>query len=71
MIGGVSIGGVYLPALLLLALIALVLTGLLTQLFSLVGVYRVVANRPLVDLCAFTLLLGLLAFLTAPLGLHS
>ncbi len=70
MIGEVSIGGVYLPALLLLALAALVLTGLLTQLFSLTGVYRLVAYRPLVDLCVFLLLLGLLAFLTTPLGLH-
>ncbi|WP_404710926.1 DUF1656 domain-containing protein [Sphingomonas sp. MMS24-J13] len=70
MIGEVSIGGVYLPALLLLALAALVLTGLLTRFFSLVGVYRLVAYRPLVDLCLFMLLLGLLALLTMPLGIH-
>ncbi len=70
MIGEISIGGVYVPALLLLALLALVLTGLLTQIFSLIGVYRVVAYRPLVDLSVFVLLLGLLVLLTAPLGIH-
>ena len=69
MIGEVSIFGVYLPALLVLALCALVLTGLLTQLFSLAGVYRLVAYRPLVDLSVFLLLLGLLAALTTSFGL--
>jgi hypothetical protein len=70
MIGEVSIGGVYLPALLLLAFLALALTGLLTRFFQLVGFYRLVAYRPLVDVALFLLLLGLLAILTAPLGLH-
>jgi hypothetical protein len=70
MIGEVSIGGVYLPALLVLALLALALTGVLSRLFQLIGFYRLVAYRPLVDVALFLLLLGLLALLTAPLGLH-
>ncbi len=69
MIGEVSIGGVYLPALLVLAMAALAITGLLSRLFQLVGVYRLVAYRPLVDLAFFVLLLGLLVLLSTPLGL--
>jgi hypothetical protein len=68
MIGEISIGGVYFPALLLLVLIALATTGLLTRLLQLVGAYRVVAYRPLVDLALFLLVLGLLSFLT--IGFH-
>jgi hypothetical protein len=70
MIGEISIFGVYMPTLLLLGLVALVLTGLLTRLFALTGVYRLVAYRPLVDLCVFLLLLGLLAYFSTPFGLH-
>jgi hypothetical protein len=70
MIGEVSIGGVYVPALLILAFAALVLTGLLARLLLLISAYRLVAYRPLVDLALFILILGLLAFLTTPLGLH-
>jgi hypothetical protein len=69
MIGELSIGGVYVPALLMLGVLALVITGLLTQLLQLIGVYRVVAYRPLVDLSLFVLVLGLIVLLTAPLGL--
>lgn len=69
MIGEISIGGVYFPALLLLVLIALVATGLLTRLLQLVGAYRAVAYRPLVDLALFLLVLGLLSFLTMRLHL--
>ncbi len=71
MIGEISIVGVYVPALLVLAAGALVLTGLLTQLFSLIGVYRLVAYRPLVDLSVFVLLLGLLVSLTTSFGPHA
>jgi len=70
MIGEVSLFGIYMPALLLLAAVALVVTGLLSRLFSLAGVYRFVAYRPLVDLAVFVLLLGLLAHVTIPFGLH-
>jgi hypothetical protein len=69
MIGEVSIGGVFLPAVLVLGVLALVLTGLLTQLLQVIGVYRLVAYRPLVDLALFVLVLGLIALVTAPLGL--
>jgi hypothetical protein len=69
-IGEVSIGGVYLPALLLLALAALFLTGLLARLLAVISAYRWVAYRPLVDIALFMLILGLLAALTSPLGLH-
>jgi hypothetical protein len=71
MIGDVVIGGVYIPALLLLALVALALTGLLTQILQIAGFYRLIAYRPLVDLCLFLLLLGLLVLLTTPAGFHS
>lgn len=70
MIGEVSLFGVYVPALLLLALVALVVTGLLTRVLQLAGFYRLIAYRPLVDLCLFALLLGLVVLLTEPLGLH-
>lgn len=68
MIGEISIAGVYIPALLLLAIVALVLTGLLTQLLQLVGFYRLIAYRPLVDLCLFLFLLGTIVSVTMPAG---
>ena len=68
MIGEIVIGGVYIPAPLLLALVALALTGLLTQILQIAGFYRLIAYRPLVDLCLFLLLLGLIVFLTSPAG---
>jgi hypothetical protein len=71
MTGEISIGGVYVPALLLLALVALAITGLLTQLLQLAGFYRLIAYRPLVDVCLFVLLLGLIVLLTLPAGFHS
>ncbi len=70
MIGEVSIGGVYLPVLLLLGLIALGLTGLLSRLLAVIGFYRLVAYRPLVDLAIFMLILGSLAYFTTPPGYH-
>lgn len=70
MIGEIAIGGVFFPPLLLLGLVALLLTGILSRLFQIIGVYRYVAYRPLVDLSLFVLLLGLAVRLTASLGLH-
>ncbi|HWW63164.1 MAG TPA: DUF1656 domain-containing protein [Sphingomonadaceae bacterium] len=64
MIGEVDLFGVFVPLLLLLGAIALVLTGVLTQVLSWLGAYRVVAYRPLVDLALFILILGLLSFLS-------
>jgi uncharacterized protein DUF1656 len=57
MIGEVSIGGVYLPALLFLGLVALIITSALIRLLSIVGVYRLVAARPWVDLSIFIIIL--------------
>ncbi len=68
MIGEVSIFGVYVPALLLLTVLAIILTGLLATLLQIIGFYRLVAYRPLVDLAMFVFLLGLLALATAPFG---
>ncbi len=70
MIGEISIGGVYLPTLLVLGIVALVLLGLLSRLLALVGAYRVVAYRPLVDVALFLIILGLLAHLSTSFGLH-
>jgi hypothetical protein len=68
--GEVSIGGVYIPGLLLLGLAALVIVGVLTQLFQIIGLYRFVAYRPLIDLCLFIFVLGGLVILSAPYGSH-
>ncbi|WP_019833967.1 DUF1656 domain-containing protein [Sphingomonas sp. PR090111-T3T-6A] len=70
MIGEVSIGGVFLPSLLVLAIAALAIVVLLSRLLALVGAYRLVAYRPLVDVALFLLILGLLASLTTSFGLH-
>ncbi len=64
MIGAVSIGGIYIPALLLLSLLALALTSLLTRTLAVLGIYRFLACRPLVDGALLVLLLGLLTFLS-------
>ncbi len=68
MIGEISIFGVFVPSLLLLNLLALVLTGIATALLQLVGFYRIIAYRPLVDLALFIFLLGLLVLVSAPFG---
>lgn len=70
MIGEISIGGVFLPALLVLGMVSLVILGLLSRLLALLGAYRVVAYRPLVDVALFLLILGLLARLSTSFGLH-
>jgi len=66
--GEISIFGVFLPSLLLLAVIAILLTGILTRLLTLVGFYRAIIYRPLVDLALFFLILGLLSLLTGRPG---
>ena len=71
MIGEVAIGGVLFPALLLLGALALVATAFLSRLFQIVGFYRLVGFRPLVDCCLFLLVLGLLDWLTIPFGLRT
>ena len=65
MMGEVSIGGVYLPALLFLGLVALAITSVLIRLLSIVGVYRLVAARPWVDLSIFIIILWTAAAIAA------
>ena len=65
MIGEVSIGGDYLPALLFLGLVALAITSALIRLLSIVGVYRLVAARPWVDLSIFIIILWAAAEIAA------
>lgn len=68
MIGEISIGGVFVPTLLLLGIAALVLTGLLSRILANLALYRLVANRPLVDVALFILMLGGLCLLAATFG---
>ena len=68
MTGEVSIGGVYLPTILLLAILAIVLTGLATRVLVLIGAYRLIVYRPLVDLALFVIILGLLSLATGQAG---
>ena len=68
MIGEVSIGGVYLPALLFLGLVTLAVTSALIRLLSLLGAYRAIVARPLVDLCLFMIILWAASALTTGTG---
>ena len=70
MIGEVSIGGVYVPSLLLFACAAVIVTAVLSRLLSLVGFYRLVANRPVTDISLFLLLLAAIAWVTKAWGLR-
>jgi len=70
MIGEVSIGGVYVPSLLLFACAAVILTAVLSRLLSLVGFYRLVANRPVTDISLFLLVLAAIVWVTTAWGLH-
>ncbi|CAN5401273.1 hypothetical protein BH10PSE15_BH10PSE15_01750 [soil metagenome] len=66
MTGEVSLFGVFVPGLLLLAIAAAVLTALISRLFAIVGVYRIFAYRPLVDVAVYILVLGGLVLAFAP-----
>ncbi len=68
MIGEISLGGVFVPTLLLLFAAALTVSALVTRLLGLVGFYRFVAYRALVDLAIFVLLLSGLALLATLTG---
>ncbi|WEK44794.1 MAG: DUF1656 domain-containing protein [Candidatus Sphingomonas colombiensis] len=61
--GEVNIAGVYMPGLLVLAIVALVITGVLTRMLGMVGAYRLITYRPLVDVALFVIVLGLLVLL--------
>lgn len=60
MIPDLDFGGVFLPGLLVLAVAALAGTVALVRLFAAVGLFRLTASRPLVELAIFALLYGLL-----------
>ncbi|WP_434620344.1 DUF1656 domain-containing protein [Azospirillum sp. B2RO_4] len=60
MISDLDIGGVFIPGLLVLALIALVGTIAAVRLFAAAGLFHLIGSRPLVELCTFALLYGLL-----------
>lgn len=60
MIQDIEISGIYLPALLVIAFASVCITAALTRLLSGAGLYRRVAQRPLVDLALFIITLGLL-----------
>lgn len=66
MTGEIAIGGVYLPSILVIAILAVILTALAARLLAILGAYRFIAYRPLVDLALFFLILGLLSWLTGP-----
>jgi hypothetical protein len=70
MIGEISISGVYVPTLLVFACLAAFATAFITRLLSMVGFYRAVAYRPVVDIAFFLLLLALFVWVTASWGLH-
>ncbi|GGD78650.1 DUF1656 domain-containing protein [Croceicoccus mobilis] len=70
MTGEVSIGGVFVPTLLLLAILAMVIAALVIRLLSLVGGYRYLAYKALVDLAIFVLVFGGLFFLSIKFGFH-
>jgi hypothetical protein len=70
MIGEVSIGGVYIPSLLFFACAAAILTALLSNLLSLLGFYRLVADRAVTNIALFLLLLAAVVRLTERWGLH-
>ncbi len=61
MIGEVDIYGVFVPILVVWGLIALVLTACLRRVLSVIGFYRLVWHRPLVDLSLLVIVLAAVA----------
>ena len=70
MTGEIAIYGVFVPTLMVLAILAALVTMVLTRLANLIGLYRFVAYRALVDLCLFILVLGLFAWASPLIGFH-
>ena len=66
--GEVSLFGVFVPGLLLLALIAAGLAAVASRLLVMLGLYRIFAYRPLVDVAVYILILGGLVLAFAPPG---
>jgi hypothetical protein len=69
MIHDLDIGGVLIPGLLVLAVVALIGTIAVIRLFTLAGVTRAFAYRPLVELATFAILYGLLVQSLPAIGL--
>ena len=61
MIGEFDVYGVFVPVLLVWAMMALVLTAVLRRVLAVIGFYRLVWHRALVDLSLFVLLLAAVA----------
>ncbi|WP_338465588.1 DUF1656 domain-containing protein [Novosphingobium sp. ZN18A2] len=68
--GEVAFHGIYVPTLLVFAVLAAVVTMGLVRIFNLLGLYRFVAYRALVDLCLFILVLGLISWASPYFGIH-
>ena len=68
MTGEVNLFGIYVPGLLLLAIAAAALTAIVARLAALLGLYRIFAYRPLVDVAIYVLILGGLVLAFAPPG---
>lgn len=62
----VSLFGVFVPGLLIVGVLALVATALLTRVFGLIGFYRLISYRPLVDLALFMIVLGIMVYFLRP-----
>lgn len=69
MIVDLNIGGVLIPGLLVLAIVALVGTVVVLRIFTIAGIARAFAYRPLVELATFATLYGLLVQFLPPIGL--
>ncbi|MDO6414195.1 DUF1656 domain-containing protein [Sphingomonas sp. BIUV-7] len=69
MIGEISIFGVFFPKLLLVGLVALGACGVATTVLSRIGFYRLVAQRPVVDLAFFVFIFAALIEAGRTIGL--
>ncbi|MBO1039975.1 DUF1656 domain-containing protein [Brucella pituitosa] len=69
MIVDLNVGGVFIPGLVVLAFIALVTTMAAFRLFAAVGLHRLFAYRPLVEIAIFVVIYGLLAQSLPSIGL--
>ncbi len=69
MIVDLNIGGVFIPGLVVLAVIALGLSVGVIRLFSAVGIHRLFAYPPLIELATFVMIYGLLVRYAPSMGL--
>ncbi|MBP2298922.1 DUF1656 domain-containing protein [Azospirillum picis] len=71
MIVDFSIAGVFIPGLLVLAFVSLVATMAMVRVFSVTGISRLFAFRPLVETATFLIIYGLLMQSLPLMGLLS